>query len=269
MIEVTSMPMTYSLPLLVFTDLDGTLIDHSSYRWDAALPALNKLKGMGAGVVLASSKTAAEIRVLQKDLELQQWPAIVENGSGLLLATDSIAKKNARYDQLRRVINDTPINLRDKFHGFADMTTADVAANTGLSLESSALAKNRLYSEPGLWSGSIAEQEEFLTLLTQHGVTGRYGGRFLTLSFGGTKADHMSALINKFKPRYSVALGDAPNDIEMLEAADYGVIVRNPHREELPRLATEAHGRITRTDLAGPQGWNDAIIKLIQHLEFS
>lgn len=30
-------------PLLVFTDLDGTLLDHESYDWSPARPALNRL----------------------------------------------------------------------------------------------------------------------------------------------------------------------------------------------------------------------------------
>lgn len=261
--------MIYSLPLLVFTDLDGTLIDHSTYRWDAALPALKALKSMGAGVVLASSKTAAEISVLQKELDLQQWPAIVENGSGLLQPTDSNTQQNDQYDQLRLVIDSCPEKLREKFQGFGDMTAEVVASNTGLAVASAVLAKDRVYSEPGLWTGSDLEREEFLALLSHKGVTGRYGGRFLTLSFGATKADHMSELMEQFKPRHSVALGDAPNDIEMLEAADYGVVVRNPHREELAPLATEAQGRIFRTELAGPPGWNDAILKLIERLEFT
>ena len=60
--------MAMSLPLLVFTDLDGTLLSHSSYRWDAATPALNTLRKIGAAVVLASSKTAPEIA------EMRVWP---------------------------------------------------------------------------------------------------------------------------------------------------------------------------------------------------
>ena len=49
-----------SVPLLVFTDLDGMLIGHETYSWEAARPALNPLRTIGAGTVLASSKTAPE-----------------------------------------------------------------------------------------------------------------------------------------------------------------------------------------------------------------
>ena len=71
--------MAMSLPLLVFTDLDGTLLSHSSYRWDAATPALDTLRKIGAAVVLASSKTAPEIAEIRAELAWDHCPAIIEN----------------------------------------------------------------------------------------------------------------------------------------------------------------------------------------------
>ena len=62
----------------------------------------------------------------------------------------------------------------------------------------------------------------------------------------------------------TVALGDAPNDAAMLEAADIGVIVANSHGAAMPRLAGEAEGRITRTEKEGPQGWNHAVLAIFQ-----
>ena len=90
---------------------------------------------------------------------------------------------------------------------------------------------------------------------------------FLTLSFGKTKADQMAVVISRLKPRYTVALGDAPNDVEMLEAADAGIIIANPHRPPLPLLKGETVGRITRTTHAGPKGWNEAMIAHLDQLE--
>ena len=55
-------------PLVVFSDLDGTLLDHDTYAWDAAKPALTRLALLGCPVILTSSKTAAEITVLQADM---------------------------------------------------------------------------------------------------------------------------------------------------------------------------------------------------------
>jgi mannosyl-3-phosphoglycerate phosphatase len=52
----------------------------------------------------------------------------------------------------------------------------------------------------------------------------------------------------------------------MLQAADYGVIIANPHRAPLPPLKTEAKGRILRTTLSGPEGWNNAVLDLVEQL---
>ena len=89
----------------------------------------------------------------------------------------------------------------------------------------------------------------------------------MTLSFGATKADQMAAILSRFMPRHSVALGDAPNDTEMLEAAEFGIIVANPHRAPLPPLAGEENGQILRTSEAGPAGWNGAIMALLDRLD--
>ena len=74
--------------MIVFTDLDGTLLDHETYRFDAALPALETLAARGVPLVLATSKTAAEIGPIRQALG-RDVPAIVENGGGIDWAGDA------------------------------------------------------------------------------------------------------------------------------------------------------------------------------------
>ena len=52
-----------------------------------------------------------------------------------------------------------------------------------------------------------------------------------------------------------MALGDAPNDIAMLQRADLGIIVANPAAAALPPMPGEGTGRIRRTRAPGPMGW--------------
>lgn len=259
--------MSAPMPLLVFTDLDGTLLSHGDYSWDAARPALERLRRMGAGVVMASSKTAPEIHGLRAQMGLEGFPAIVENGSGLLEAHAAAVEGGATYAQLRAVLSKISAQLQGQFTGFGDMTPAQIASATGLPRADAALAGQRAFSEPGIWSGTDDDRAAFIAALAAHGVSAREGGRFLTLSFGQTKADRMAQITARFAPRHTAALGDAPNDTEMLEAADFGIIVANPHRAALPPLAGEASGRITRTDQEGPEGWNTGLLALIARLE--
>ncbi|MEM7522055.1 MAG: mannosyl-3-phosphoglycerate phosphatase, partial [Pseudomonadota bacterium] len=44
--------MSSTAPLCVFTDLDGTLLDHETYHWTAAAPALAALAAVNAPVIL-------------------------------------------------------------------------------------------------------------------------------------------------------------------------------------------------------------------------
>ena len=258
--------MKFQMPLLVFTDLDGTLLSHATYQSDAASPALKRLENIGAGVVMASSKTASEIYVLREDLRLQQWPAIVENGAGLLKPYAKGAMDYSFYAQLRAKLNKISADLRVLFRGFGDMDVTQVADKTGLSLSAAALAKERAFSEPGIWLGAPEEKAAFLEALKAQGIFARQGGRFLTLSFGTTKADQITQITKDFAPRHTIALGDAPNDIEMLEAADFGVIIANPHCAPLPELSGEKSGRIIRTTQSGPVAWNAAILAHLKRL---
>lgn len=251
---------------MIFTDLDGTLIDHHSYQWAPAAPALERLRDLGVPVILASSKTASEISALRSELELPAFPAIVENGAGVLDAHAPPDGLTQEYDRVRDVLAGVQQTLRRHFTGFGDMTVDAVRRATGLDVAGAALAKQRAYSEPGLWDGTQDEKQQFLRLLADKGVHAQQGGRFLTLSFGATKADQVRALVAQFRPAITVSLGDAPNDIDMLQCTDLGVIVANPDKPPLAPLKGEDTGAIIRTKDAGPKGWNTAMLDLLARL---
>ncbi|MEM1079290.1 MAG: HAD-IIB family hydrolase [Pseudomonadota bacterium] len=260
--------MTPPVPLLVFTDLDGTLLDHDSYSYAAAQPALDALEVIGAPLVLASSKTAAEIAPLRAALGRADCPAIVENGAGVLAPHAKPDPAAETYARLRDALAALPAELRAGFRGFGDMDDAEVARVTGLGMSEAGLARTRAFSEPGLWDGDKASEAAFIAALAPHDIQGRRGGRFLTLSFGGTKADRMAEIIDAYRPGLTLALGDAPNDVEMLETADIGIVVANPHSRPLPPLRGEAgpDGPIRRTEKIGPAGWNIAVRAVVSSL---
>lgn len=251
---------------IVFSDLDGTLLDHRSYDYSPALPALRALAQRKIPVILASSKTAAEIAPLRDELGLSSYPAIVENGAGLLPAEDTAPTDDTAYRELRAALNKVPADLRQHYTGFGDMTAAEVSEHTGLRLPQATLAKTRLYSEPGVWTGTAPQQESFQAALNGLGVAYRYGGRYLTLSFGKTKADQMQAIRARYNARTITALGDAPNDLEMLNAADYPILITNPEAKPLPGLTPTLSARLTRSTLPGPAGWNETISALLNTL---
>ena len=174
--------------------------------------------------------------------------------------------QDTEYLRLLSALNQLPDDLRGLFTGFGDLDVAGVAQITGLPPADAQNARTRAFSEPGLWRGTDAQRTAFLDALSDMGIAAREGGRFLTLSFGQTKADRMAQIIETCRPQVTLALGDAPNDVEMLQTADHGVIIANPHRAPLPPLDTEGAGRITRTTLPGPEGWNRAVLDFVDRL---
>lgn len=252
--------------MIIFTDLDGTLLDHQTYRFEPALPALEAVKARNIPLILASSKTAAEIMPLQAEIGIE-FPAIVENGAGIYWPHKK-SPPVSDYKTIRETLEKLPSTLRKHFQGFGDMGIDGIITATSLAPEAAQNAANRLYSEPGLFSGNDREKQAFLNALAHHDIKATQGGRFLTLSFGATKADQMAEVIRymvsqKRNAQPSLALGDAPNDIAMLEAADFGVIIRNKAHQTLPLIAGEAEGKVTRATQEGPKGWNEAVLSFI------
>ena len=70
--------------VLIFTDLDGTLLDADNYSFEEALPALEKIKKRKIPLILCSSKTKAELELYQKKLKIKS-PFISENGGAIFI----------------------------------------------------------------------------------------------------------------------------------------------------------------------------------------
>ena len=65
----------------VVSDVDGTLMDHS-YDLSPARETIKKLQKLFIPVILCTSKTASEVKVIRKELNLKD-PYIVENGAAI------------------------------------------------------------------------------------------------------------------------------------------------------------------------------------------
>lgn len=260
--------MKKAAPALVFSDLDGTLLDHATYRYDDALPALEALKRAGIPLILSSSKTAAEIAPLRAELGFEHCEAIVENGGGILEPFTGTPKASRTHAHLLTALNRLPGGLRDHFSGFSQWTVQEVAKRTGLDLEAAERARQRDFTEPGIWSGSDEEFSRFVDALAEFDISAVRGGRFLTLSFGGTKAQRLSEIAGRYQTHDGLsppvlALGDAPNDREMLAAADLAVIIPNPANTVKLEVREGAKGEVVLAGSPGPRGWNESVMKFL------
>lgn len=84
--------------LLVFTDLDGTLLDFHTLDWQPAAPWLAKLRDKQIPVILCSSKTASGMQDMQQELGLGGLPYIAENGA--------VIQPDVRWENVARFISE-------------------------------------------------------------------------------------------------------------------------------------------------------------------
>ena len=160
----------------------------------------------------------------------------------------------------------TPLKERFAFSGFHDMQAAEIKQLTGLDEAQVELAMKRRFSEPLLWEDSESAKEEFVDKLSQLGLHTLQGGRFLHvlgLTDKGRALDRLRTVYSQtFGLRFTViALGDSDNDIAMLEAADWPVLVRSPSHD-LPELVCDKP--VTVSDHNGPEGWNECVLALVE-----
>jgi mannosyl-3-phosphoglycerate phosphatase len=277
---------THATRLLVFTDLDGSLLDHDDYSFAAAQPALDLLRHRQIPLIPTTSKTLAEMQALQSALR-NTHPFIVENGSAICIPRDYFvepkhaASAHAEYAHDYRLLRLAPpyaqviavlrkLRADHGFHfrGFNDMSAAEVARDTGLSVDDAARARERLCTEPLLWRDDKAAFEQFSTELAAAGFRLLRGGRYWHVLSNADKAAAMRQLTALYEAAdhcvyTTVALGDSPNDIAMLNAADIAVVIRQKNGSA---MNFDSHKHCIITEQAGPAGWNEAMIRILHEL---
>ena len=261
---------------LVFTDLDGSLLDPETYSWHAARAAIERLKRRGTPWILVTSKTRAEVEFWRGRLE-HQHPFIVENGGAAFVPRGYFPKPvpgarevgpyeviewGTAYEALVADLGTCSERSRCRVWGFHDMTAHEVAAACDFPLEQAILAKQRQYDEPFLVRDPDLA-DGLASAIEELGRRWTRGGRFWHILGTNDKAAAVVALSTLFQQYYgplrTIGLGDAANDAPFLGAVNVAVLIRSSQARKLK--ACIPHGILTRR--AGPQGWNDAVLSLI------
>jgi mannosyl-3-phosphoglycerate phosphatase len=271
--------------LVVFTDLDGTLLDFHSYSFKAASAALRELKRLNVPLVMVSSKSRAEMETLSNTLGIVA-PFISENG-GAVFWPKSIAKtkppgaKAANGYWVRELgapytkVRDRLVTFREKTgtpcEGFGDWTPDKISRLAGIPITNAPLAKMREYDEPFIFKQNLPEDkvEAHVKTLSGGGFNVIRGGRFYHLCGPSDKGKAVRELIAWYgkkepvKPR-TLAFGDSPNDWPMLAACDIAIAVKRPDGKY--HSALRAHKGIRLAGAPGPEGFNRMILRLLKQL---
>jgi mannosyl-3-phosphoglycerate phosphatase len=206
------------MQLLIFTDIDGSLLDFDSYKPGPAVRALEACRRAGVPVILCTSKPSAEVRVLRTILDLDT-PYIVENGAaiffpagtGVAVAAQQLAElkkwdvstiemedgetftrllsgvaRAGVVEALGEIAREVGMEVR----GISEMTVAEITERTGLPSDQARAATMREFSEPfivlkGPGDAGRIERTELLELIRQaaerRGLACALGGRFFHL----------------------------------------------------------------------------------------
>jgi mannosyl-3-phosphoglycerate phosphatase len=265
------------LQYLVFTDLDGTLLDSETYSYRKSLSAINRLKEGGIPIIFCSAKTRAEQEIYRRELGLFH-PFVVENGGAVFIprgyfpfsfdyhktVDDLLAIELAiPHRRVRELLAKIGKENDFGFKGLTDMSAAEVVETTGLNLESAKLAQQREYDEP-VRLDSLREKElsKFLSKLGEAGLNWSYGGRLYHVMGGGGKGKAVDILAGLYRRMLgdirTVGLGNGLNDLPMLSQVDIPILVqkRDCSWEDvnLPRLR--------KVRAVGPEGWSKAIAEV-------
>lgn len=263
---------------IIFTDLDGCLLDASTYSFEAAAPALGALRERGIPLILASSKTRAEIEALRARLDHAD-PFIAENGGGLFIPKGhfpfplegsvlrgpyQVVETGTPYPQLRTALKEIERALGWELRGFGDMPPEEVVTRTGLSYADAVLAKQRQYDEPFV----IDPPEQTAAVLEQikaHGLSCTRGGRFYHLTGDTDKGWACRYLTDCYRRVHgalrTAAIGDTLNDLSMLAAVDRPFLVQ---REDGSYDDAIRLPNLVRVDAPGPVGWKQAVLSLLK-----
>lgn len=268
---------------LIFTDLDGTLIDHKNYSLGTNDKLIKKLIKNKHQVIINSSKTYIEIHKLIKKLDLKDMPFSSENGAFVFFpkkifrkTSESLSHEKYWKIQLAKFSSKQWYQFLKyqqknfQFEIVADLPRSTIKKITNLKNVTGML--DRMASQLIIWKDSKIKFKIFQkTLKTQMNGTINEGGRFMQISSPCNKRIASRMIIHKYKLLCNdmleskiIALGDSRNDKSMLNFSNYPCVIKNSHVVAPKIISTKKN--IYKSTKKSPQGWREAINYLNQVL---
>lgn len=263
---------------VIFTDLDGTLLDFNTYSFKKAKGTLSYIREQNIPLVIVTSKTAAEVQQLIKEMDIHH-PFVVENGGGIFFPETypGIFSRNQLVDGYYVVPFALPIinpldvldaiSLKMGIHlqSFSRLIDEDIVSLTGLSMEEAQRSKQRHFSEPFIKPSLKSDFEKVVELAHSYSYKIVVGGRFAHLiPEDSGKGNAVKFLIRFYQNLFSgvtitsIGLGDSPNDFDFLSITDISILIRN--RGHISQLEKKEWIKSRKNGVAG---WNEEVERII------
>ena len=251
----------------VVSDVDGTLMDHS-YDLTPAKETIKLLQELSIPVILCTSKTASEVNVIRKQLNLND-PYIVENGAAIY--GESLMKVNGeiilgeKYEILENILTSISKEINYDLVPLNNISDQEATELTGLKGHSLELMRDRHWSMPFLNPPEKIE-EDINACCKKFNVEIFRGNRMShMLSINSNKGKAINAL-KKYSSNPNIkiiGLGDSPNDLPLLLNSDYKIVIPGPCGPNLKLLNQLKDYEFTLATDPNGYGWKSEINKLI------
>lgn len=272
---------------LIFSALEGALIDPRTDSFSGAEEALSELERRKIAYVLLTSRTREQVDPIRRKLG-HNHPFVTENGGGIFFPDGYFslripgAVRTARYlsiaqgrpyaevcEALDEIAEECAVGVA----GFHHMSLREIADNTGLRPRSAELARAREFDEPFYFtSASEKDIARFVEAAQARGFDTRRGPTFWHFSARCDAAKAVRTLAQLFREATHIKLrlvgiGGGDQDLPWLRAVDQAVLLPDSHptaeasgqgQETLVRARTIATGAAP-----GAIGWNRAVLDII------
>jgi mannosyl-3-phosphoglycerate phosphatase len=271
---------------VLFSDIDGTLIDIFTGQFNTTAKFVNQLREYGIPLVLCSSKTEAEQMELRRMATLSD-PFIVENGGAVFIPLgyfESIPNHESKYSiietdnfqiielgkpasQIRSELQKIRASSQFKFKSLSDLSIDEISIVTKMPADAISRMIQRKYGE------TIVEIKNddlpgFVTKVQDFGLKVIFGGRFFDITGGNDKGMAVKILVDLYRRKYGgdvvfFGIGDSKNDESMLKFVDFPMLVQRPdgtwHDLKIDGL--------DKLNGIGPDGWILGFNKIIKYLK--
>jgi mannosyl-3-phosphoglycerate phosphatase len=259
---------------IIFTDLDGTFLNHDDYSYSDSLLGVRKILSENIPLIFTTSKTKIEIETLHERLKINE-PFIIENGAALFIPKNYkefdfsfleeyenyyIYQFGLSYKKILEFYN----KYKEEFEilGFSDMNNWELMKYTKLDSQIANLAKQRDFTEPFILKNE-SKLKALEKIAFEYGIKITKGGRFYHLiGINQDKGKAVSETVKIFEKVFNtkfktIALGDGQNDIPMLENVDVPIIIKN-HKGGYVNCKIK---NIQKSTYKGSTGWSEMVLK--------
>jgi mannosyl-3-phosphoglycerate phosphatase len=269
---------------IIFTGVEGALLDPKSQSWSAAAEALAEIDRRRVPLILCTSGTRAELEAFRTKIG-HGHPFITESGGGLFLPDGYFNLKlqgatrvgryfcvafGRPYAEVVTAAEELAEESGASIEGYSTLSARDIARNTGEPVRQAELGKQREFSERFFFAGDTdAVEDKFEQSAREHKWDAIRGEPFWELRSGndeGRALRHYMRLVRESQPHTrlrAVAIGSSERDLPLLAAADQAVVLPQRGQEFDPAVTARLPRAIPAT-ASGPVGWNDAVLKLLE-----